>query len=340
MKAFRENFKDIPTLSVDSGYFLADERSTHGDARIDAAAKDALVLKAYDQFPVDVVNLSTRDLVFISRLMAAQDFDALSQSQPLLKRIVSANISSESASVVSPQKYIVREIASRDKKSKSVRIAFIGLSDTDPAPPAGFKALDPIEAAHVVVPEARKKADFVIALAKVKTEMAIKLAREVAGIDVLIAGNSQINDTPFTPPLKSRETLIAFTPLETRMLGELRIYRDAKGKFSSRSRFITLDPMVPEDAEARDIAVATTRADTDSRKDARAFLDDWLKSVQENKRATAGKKPLPGGFVSASTCAACHTAQYIQWANTKHYRSMDQVMLKVYEFEPSCLSCH
>lgn len=298
------------------------------------------MLKAYDQFPVDVANLSTRDLAFVSRLMAASDFAARSEAQPVLKRMVSANISSEQTGFASPQKFIVREIPSRDKKARPFRVAFIGLTEADTAPPVGFKVADPVETARMVVPEARKKADFVIVLAKVKTEAAIRLTREVTGIDALIASNNQINDAPFTSPLKIRGTFIAFTPLETRMLGELRIYRDAKGKFSSRSRFITLDPGVPEDAEAREMAVATTRAEVDSRKEARAFLDNWLMSVQANKRATAGKKPLPGGFVSSSTCAACHTAHYIQWANTKHYRSMDSVMLKAYEFEPSCLACH
>ncbi len=287
-----------------------------------------------------MVNLSTHDLVFISRLLEASVFAARSEAQPVLKRMVSANISSESEIFASPQKFIVREIASRDKKAKPFRVAFIGLTETDPAPPVGFKVADPIEAARMIVPEARKKADFVIALAKVKTEAAIRLAREVAGIDALVASNNQVNDTPFTPPLKIRGTLIAFTPLETRMLGELRIYRDKKDKFSARSRFITLDPGVPEDAEARELAVATERAGTDSRKDARAFLDDWLTRVQVNKRATTGKGQLPGGFVSSTSCAACHAAHYIQWVNTRHYRSMDSVMLKATEFDQSCIACH
>ncbi len=272
--------------------------------------------------------------------MEARDFAARAEAQPVLKRMVSANISSESTNFVSPQKFIVREIASRDKKAKPFRVAFIGLTETAPAPPTGFKATDPVETARLIAPEARKKADFVIALAKLKTEAAIKLAREVPGIDALIVSNNQINDASFTPPLKIHGTLIAFTPLETRMIGELRIYRDAKGKFSARSRFITLDPGVPEDAEARDIGAATARAEIDSIKDARAFLDKWMASVQANKRATAGKGQLPGGFVSSTSCAACHAAHYIQWTNTKHYRSMDSVMLKATEFDQSCIACH
>lgn len=287
-----------------------------------------------------MINLSTRDLAFVSRLMEASGFAARSQAQSVLKRMVSANLSSERPDFASPQKFIVREITSRDKNSKPFRVAFIGLTETDPAPPFGFKATDPIETARLIVPEARKKADFVVALAKMKTEIVIKLAREVAGIDALIVGNNQINDAPFTSPLKIRETFVAFTPLETRMLGELRVYRDAKGKFSSRARFITLDSGVPEDAEASEFAKATERAEKDSRKEARAFLDDWLASAQANKRLTTGKGQLPGGFISSVGCAACHSAHYIQWVNTKHYRSMDAVMLKAWEFDQSCLACH
>jgi 2',3'-cyclic-nucleotide 2'-phosphodiesterase (5'-nucleotidase family) len=288
------------------------------------------VLKAFDQFPVDALNLSANDLPFIAPLLAKAD------PQPALKRLVSANILSQSA-MIAPQKFIVREISAR--QGKPFRVALVGLTDADAAPPPGFRIADPIEAARAVIPEARKKADMVIALAHVKTEVAIRLAREVAGLDAVIAGNSRGPDQPFTPPLKIGQTMIAFTPYETRMLGELRIYRDAQGKFSSRARFILLDEVIANDQAGLEAAAATTRAERDAREQGKKMLESWAAVAARNKM-TAGGNQSKTGFASASRCAECHMAQFIQWSNNKHSRAADRLVSKPYEFDTSCLDCH
>ncbi|HTG16629.1 MAG TPA: hypothetical protein VK747_15375, partial [Blastocatellia bacterium] len=59
----------IPSVLVDSGYFLADDRNAHGDLRPDTVVRNDWAAKAYDQFPVDVVNLSSRELKYFSRFL-------------------------------------------------------------------------------------------------------------------------------------------------------------------------------------------------------------------------------------------------------------------------------
>src|SRR5215208_1366898 len=154
-KAFREKLSQIPTLLVDSGYFLVDERGAHDWLRPDVIAKDEVVFKSYDQFPVDIANISSHDLRYISALLEKSVHARRAESQPMLKRIVSANTVVESPDLVAPQPFMVREIAGRQVNgaaTKSVRVAFVGLTEAESPAPRGFKHIDAIEAARRAVP--------------------------------------------------------------------------------------------------------------------------------------------------------------------------------------------
>lgn len=330
-KLFKEKLGQMPSLVVESGDFLTDERNAHGALRPDVFTKDEWILKAYEQFPVDVVNISSHDLRYISSLLAK----GRAETQLTLKRLVSANTTSDSPDKIAPQPFIIRELPGR-QNTKPVRVAFIGLTETGTAAPRGFKFIDAIEAARRVVPEARKRADVVIALAYLKTEDASRLASEVPGINAIIAGNSQSDGSFFTPPLTVGKTLIVFTAYETRMMGELRFYQDAQGNFSVRTRYISLDTEVPDDTAALQIVNRAREAEEGAREKSKTLLLGWLES-------TRGRKPAgesAPAYISSSACAQCHTAQYIRWSNSAHAHATDSLVSRQFEFEVSCLSCH
>jgi 2',3'-cyclic-nucleotide 2'-phosphodiesterase (5'-nucleotidase family) len=346
-KAFRERLSQIPSLLVDSGYFLADERGSHGDLRPDVRAKDETVFKSYDQFPVDVANISSHDLKYISRLLAKSEFTRRAESQPVLKRLVSANTVSDSPDKMSPQPFIVKEIPGRQLNgaaTKSVRVAFVGLTEMEPAAALGFKFIDAVEAGRRAVPEARKRADLIIVLANARTEEAARIAREVPGIDVILASSSQANDLAFTPPLTVGQTLIVFTSYETRMLGELRFYRDGQEKFSTKTRFITLDETIPDDPAAAQTVAAARDEETNARSQSKTVLGKWLEMSRAYHSGTprernTGSESSPS-YVSSASCAECHAAQYVKWANSGHAHASDPLPPRQFEFEASCLSCH
>jgi 2',3'-cyclic-nucleotide 2'-phosphodiesterase (5'-nucleotidase family) len=335
----------VPSVLVDTGYFMSDERSAHERLRPDAAAKDDWVLKAYEQTNIDVVNVSSHDLRYFSSALAKPEFTRRAGSEPLLERLVSANTVSETPAILSPRPFIVREVPSRESRSpKPVRVAFIGLTEMMPAAPPGLKFIDPAEAARRTVPEARKTADVVVALAKVSSEEAARIAREAPGIDVIIAGNSVSLEQSFTPPFYAGHTLVVFTPFETRMLGELRFYRGAQGKFTTRQRFIVLDEFaIPEDPAAKTIVDAAAAAESQALDNSRKLLDAWLVS----SRGRAGTKREPGSssksapaYVTSTACNQCHAAQYMKWATSAHARATDPLPPRAAEFETSCLECH
>lgn len=331
---------------MDTGYFLSDERSAHGRLRPDVVVKNDWVMKAYGQFPVDVVNVSSHDLRYFADALVQTEFARRSKSDPILNRLVSANTVSDSPAIVAPRPFIIREVPARQNGEKPLRVAFIGLTETTPAAPPGLKLTDPVEAAKRTVPEARKNADVVVVLAKASASEAARIAREAPGIDVIIAGNAETVAESFTPPLLAGATLIAFTPFEARMLGELRFYRNAQGKLSTKQRFIALDEiLVPEDPAAKQVVEAAASAESGARSNSKTLLEAWLASSR--MRIT---HPPPGSdsskgessptFVAAGACSQCHVAQYLKWSNSPHAHATDPLPPRAYEFETSCLDCH
>ncbi|HJQ69891.1 MAG TPA: multiheme c-type cytochrome [Blastocatellia bacterium] len=324
-------------MSVDSGYFLGDERSAHGRLRNDAAAKNGVVLNAYERFKVDAANISTHDLLFISEKMR-KDGKAL----PFLKHLVSANIQPQSAEFISPQPFIVKEVPDRTSDgAKRVRVAFIGLAEQLAITPKGFKITDPVEAARATVPEARKRADVTVLLAHVKTDVAERIAREVQGIDVIVVGNAQADEQYFIVPFRIGGTLVAFTPYETRMLGELRFYRDEQSRFTVKERFISLNGLVPDDPEALESVSAANSAESDARKATEASLKEWLGSTRASENAP--ERPANGAaseYATSASCSKCHLAQYVKWNASDHARATGALVSKPADFDASCLACH
>ncbi len=331
---------------MDTGYFMADERSAHGRLRPDILTKNDWVMKAYAQFPVDVANVSSHDLRYFTDARARAEFSR-AEPESLFGRLVSANTTSESTAIAAPRPFIIRELPSRQNGLKPVRVAFIGLTETTPAPPAGLKFTDPAEAARRTLPEARKSADLVVVLAKVKSQLEVaRIAREAPGIDVIIDGNAESVEDAFTPPVYVGATLIVFTPFETRMLGELRFYRNAQGKFSTKQRFITLDEaLVPEDPAAKLVVDAATNAESAARSNSKTLLENWLAGSRMRVTTQPPDAGSPRGgpsptYVSSAACSQCHVAQYMKWANGPHAHATDPLPARWVEFEASCLDCH
>jgi len=326
---------------------MSDERSAHGRIRPDMTVKDDWVFKAYNQFAVDVANISSHDLPYFSTALEKAAFARRVSAEPLLNRLVSANTLSEAAGFVAPRPFIVREVPSRQPGAKPVRVAFIGLTEITPAPPAGFKFVDPAEAARRIVPEAKKQANLVVVLAKVTSQQEVaRIAREAPGIDIIIDGNSQSLEESFTLPVYVGQTLLVFTPFETRMLGELRFYRNAQGKFTTKQRFIVLDEiMIPEDPAAKQLVDAATKAEANARNNSKTLLENWLASSRtlvtgnspDRDSSKSGSSPA---YVSSAACSKCHLAQFMKWTNSAHAHATDPLPPRSNEFEASCLECH
>ena len=328
---------------MDTGFFTADDRSTHGRLRPDAVTKNQWVVKSYSEFAADVLNVSSHDLRYIAA--ARSEITRNKDVEPFFDRLVSANtVDAQTGSqIVRP--FIVREVASRQAGAKPLKIAFVGLTEITPDAPRGLKFLDPVDAAKRTVPEARKVSDIVIVLAKIRSQQDIaRIAREAPGIDFILDGNSGSLEEVFTPPVQVGSTLVAYTPFETRMLGELRVYRGTQGKFTSKVRFVTLDEiLVPEDPAAKQLVAAAATAETETRNNSAKNLESWLtRSRQRVIQPYAGslRADSSPALVTSSACSQCHTAQYLEWSKSAHAHATDPLPSRALEFEEGCLDCH
>jgi hypothetical protein len=319
----------VPVILVDSGDFLTDQRGYHGDLRPDVITKDQWIFDAYDKFPVEVVNLSSRELRFASRFLVGT-------SQPqgqnsILGRLVSANIVAKSPDVKQPRPYVIRDVVARG--NQIAKVAFIGLTETVPAPPPGFSISDPAVAAKQAVESVRKEADIVVVLARVKPDEAARIAKQAPGIDILVATYADTVAEFFTPPARVGSTDIVYNSFETRMLGEIRFYRQQDGRFSTKLRYITLDDSVPDDPEGLAFAGKARLAEEGARAASKKLLEEWLASSRL-------REPANSGFIGAESCGACHQAQYVKWISGKHAHASDVLLKQPEEFEASCLTCH
>ena len=330
---------------VDSGFFTSDERNSHGGLRPDVVTKNDWVLKAYSQFRVDVLNVSSHDLRYFADLLRNTEPGRRTNAQPLSGRLVSANIIDEKRGSPALRPFVVREVPSRHEGAKPVRVAFLGLTETTPAPPPGLKFIDPAEAAKRALPEARKVADVVVVLARVssKTEIA-RIASEAPGIDIIIDGNAEALESGFTPPHYVGSTLIVYTPFETRMIGELRFYRNAQGKFTTKQRFVALDEiLVPENVDAKQVVEAANRAESQTRANSKELLENFLTTSRVRRTTKAADaNPTRGTptFVASASCNQCHEAHYLKWANSAHAYATNPLPARALEFEAKCLECH
>jgi mono/diheme cytochrome c family protein len=340
IKAFKEKFKGIPMMLVDSGTLFSEHRTRHGGTRIDGAVQNEWLLKAHDQFRVDVANPSAADLGYLAKFLGKAEFAKRSETQPIFKRLVSTNVVTESPNLVKLPPYVVREIALANS-SKPVRLAFLGLAEPGDKTPEGIKIADPIESVNRVMPEVKRQADIIIVLSRLKTDVAARLAKEVQGITIVINGNGDM----FTPSFRMGETLITFTPFETRFLGELRFYRGEQGTFSFRERFISLDEGVPDDAEAMQIINSVKEDKVTAYKAAQVLLPEWLGKARAQAATwnPATAQSIGAGapvYISSQACAQCHTEQYFKFVNSKHARASDSLVLDKMDFDASCLQCH
>jgi hypothetical protein len=315
-------------LLVDTGYFFSDRQVAHGFLISYATAENEWVLKAYDQFRVDIANVSQLDLPFFSRLLSDSKA-APAATWPVLNRMISANVELEKPGNLSFKPFIVKEIPDRPgtvARAKPTRVAFVGICEFGDAA-AGFRILDPVQSARQAVKAARGEADVVIVVGHLKTQTALRVAREVPGIDVLIDGDDQI----FTYPSNVGKTLVVFAPYEGRVLGELRFHESENGTFSARERYISLDFQMPSDPAASDFVTQATD-------NIKSRIDPLGKGAQVGAPPTHVQNG--SGYVGAVNCAKCHHAEFSQWVNSPHGRAMTALATRATELDESCLVCH
>jgi 2',3'-cyclic-nucleotide 2'-phosphodiesterase (5'-nucleotidase family) len=244
LNAFRQKFKGVPVLQVEAGQLWY----TASNDRFVLLQNDQ-VTRAYNRWPVDVINLSRNDLAHAEQLLVRDGLSERMEQLPLLKSFISAN-SDYNDNIASPAPFVIKEVSSPRLAGRQgrLRIGFVGLAEpyrtSDGIADATLKNM--YEAARRVVPVVRKQCDVLVIVAHSEMAGATRLAKENPEADVVIAGNAE-------GLFKTRQvgnTLIVPTSPGNIQANDLRVYVDKGGRVSFKYIATDLDAVVPSDPEA------------------------------------------------------------------------------------------
>jgi 2',3'-cyclic-nucleotide 2'-phosphodiesterase (5'-nucleotidase family) len=325
-------------LFVDAGNLFSDERFVAGQLPAWVQTKNRWIVKAGSEFQLDAANVSHYDLPYMSQLLAKDGYDKRVSEFPFLKKLVSANTVPLNSDLEPPPAYVVREITlKRPGPERVVRFGIVGLTELKPIGAsdriqdyAGFRIEDPFLAAKRVIPELRKRVDFVVVLAYMTQDQAQRLATENPDIDAVIGGR-QVGDRGELQQFN--RTAIVYADNQTKHLGELRFYLNEDGSVKTRNnRFVPLDDFIPDDASAAQVVSA---AHTE-------FTSEQSQDITQSTPATNGGfiPSVDSPFAGVDTCVTCHSREYAIWKKTGHSHAMATLESRSQQFDTDCVRCH
>jgi len=333
IRLFAHRYPDVPFLHVDAGYIFSDRTDPGtGDLAEDALVGNEWVIRAYDRMRLDAVNLSYHDLPQLARCFRREEFRRHAVHTPVVTRFLSANVRSREASVANPRSYVIRELSGGRLAGRTLRVGFIGVTEAGNYRGREFLVSDPRAALRQLVPIVRARADLVVVLAYVSPEMVEPLARENPEADVIIAS---VGRPLWLQPKTIGRTYIAYSTYQTKLLGELRLYRgEQQGRWRVQARYVELDSLIPDDPETEALRV-------EARRELAAVQRRLAERAMAARRRAAGAAAGDGAtFVGSRVCQPCHASAYAVWVESGHAHAFATLQKVKRENDPQCLGCH
>jgi len=193
---------------------------------------------------------------------------------------------------------------------------------------------DPAESLRKVLPELRRKCDFVIVLAQMSLGLCKQLPEQVEGIDFLVVGSHtgysaksyEVGQTVFLQP-GSRGQYIS----------DYRLHFSQEGAYEGYDgRSLVLDDSVPADAAmALKIKEHKTAVERLNRQRAAE------RKTRTEEMAEARREPEGPDCVGVrNSCSRCHDEQYQHWQTTSHAHAFETLEKATQSTNPECLKCH
>ena len=341
IKAFKHRSNmEVPTVFVDAGNLFTDDRFSAAQLPAEVMTRNKWVVKGYGDFHQDAANISYVDLPYVGELLKKDGYDKRVEEYPFIQQLVSANIHPMDDQHREPVPYVVHEVAlKRGAPGQKLRIGIIGFSEAKPTGPnaketvyAGFRIDDPFEAARKILPELKRKSDFIVALAYMDIGSAQRLATENAEIDTIIGARQTSN---MDEPQHFNRATITYAYNQTKYLGELRVYVKGDGSAENQiNRYIALDSTIPDDPTAQQVVTAAH--------------DEFTNEQNAAAQATAAVSTKPTGllgggdspYVGVERCASCHEKEHQIWAGSRHSHAMATLEKRNQQFDNECVHCH
>lgn len=246
-------------------------------------------------------------------------------------KVVSANLRDKSDSALVFEPYVIETIG-------GVKIGLLGLLDDDARIVGVFEQLERayvssyIEAAREYLPQLKKDADLVIALAHIGLGKARQLAETVPDFDVILVGHGGDRTSSAE---KVGETIISKAGSKSSSIGTLLLALDDAGKI------VAFDGNVQTLKKPGRKNPDVTRIVTECEK--RDKARDRLLSARRYKLPVIPDRPevvSAKGYLGWETCKQCHSQIHERWSTEPHARAFATLAEGDRWNDPSCLPCH
>ncbi len=316
--------RGLPTLLVDGGdifFGVPTIKAPTRSAESRAMSKARRIVKAYAYMGYDVLGLGPSDLQFgvekLQGLLAPSNIPVVCSN--LVEKKTGKTVFEESTVVtIGGVRFgVFGVVLSSLSESYKNRIT------------AGkYDLLDALEVSKKIVPELRKRCDFIISLSHVNQDDNEAILEAVPGIDAIVDPYSRSGNQPVWITEGEYVKWVAQRPLlridgQGSRVGvcELTFPRSGDPETDYYVYDYALEPQIIDHPDMSKIVSGT-------------FLS--RQSKLDPKKAAL----LVDLFLGAETCGACHEAQEQFWASTKHKTANDTLVTTQDHFKYESVECH
>jgi len=196
---------------------------------------------------------------------------------------------------------------------------------------SGVTVGDATEALRTLIPEIRKKADFVLVLSHMGLDQSKALAAAVPGIDFLVVGN-QAN---YAAKLFDVGTTVFLQPgYKGQYVSVCRLRFDASGVYlGHEGETIAMDDKAPADASMA-LLMKEHKAAVERIGKEKAAEQAQAREAQKREEYRETCLGVQG------SCRRCHQSQFDQWQTTAHAKAFATLETAQQSTNPACVRCH
>ncbi len=193
----------------------------------------------------------------------------------------------------------------------------------------GVEIKPPIEALASVIPEMKRKCDYVVVLAFVDQETIRGIADQYPEVDCILGG-----DVPQSSDIvQGINRAINFNVMDRgKVLGQIDLMRQGGRYQVERAQAIKV---LAEHLAPAPSMVALIARFKQTLRDKRYEL-----ASAEDMERIPGQESTADEYVGAAVCGACHQEAHRIALSTPHANAFQTLVKKGSEFDPDCLRCH
>lgn len=267
-----------------------------------------------------VVNVGERDI-----RLGYETFATRTEGSGL--RFISANVVDKATQQPIFEPYTIVEAAAPDG-SRKVRVGLIGVMRFNPVflkpGPEGKEMVvaHPLTRIREVLEQMKpEKVDLVVLLAALHRDDAVRMIRDVPGIDFVVGSYGGILATQQE---ETQKTWVLYAGNQGKRLGSTRVYLAPGGAVRDQATKIhNLTQIYPHNAEMLAFVNAIPRE----------------KKPEPAPQAHA-TTPSAADYLGSAQCGRCHEGAYAQWEQTPHAKAMDTLAADGKQNDASCSRCH